>query len=135
MRSPLIAWGPGLISKERRGTTNTTSVFAAIDLVPSLLELAGVAAPAGVVFDGENLADTLVGKADVHGSDASLLLGDHPTERTSPTSRTCPTWPFAKPTGSCSATTAAKTLDYITWTPIRRNQKTSPTRIQNGHNI
>jgi uncharacterized sulfatase len=62
-RSPLIAWGPGLIEKEKAGTQNESSVFAAFDLVPSLLAIAGVAAPGDVAFDGENLAPILLGRS------------------------------------------------------------------------
>lgn len=61
IRSPLVVWGPGLIPAEQRGTHNETSVFAAFDLVPSLLALANVTPP-DVKFDGENVAATLVGK-------------------------------------------------------------------------
>ncbi|MFO7906671.1 MAG: sulfatase-like hydrolase/transferase [Planctomycetota bacterium] len=63
IRSPLVVWGPGLVAEEAIGTRNRTSVFSAIDLVPSLLELAGADKPAGVTFDGEPLLDTLLGKA------------------------------------------------------------------------
>ena len=62
IRSPLIAWGPGLINEESVGTFNRESVFAAIDLAPSLLQLVGAdSKDAG--FDGETLADVLVGKS------------------------------------------------------------------------
>ncbi|MHC4995496.1 MAG: sulfatase-like hydrolase/transferase [Planctomycetota bacterium] len=64
VRSPLIAWGPGLIDVSRAGTINKDSVFAAFDLPPTLLAIAGVDAPADVRFDGESLADTLLGKSD-----------------------------------------------------------------------
>ncbi|QDU08374.1 sulfatase [Gimesia aquarii] len=63
IRSPLIVWGPGWIPKEQQGTLNKSSVFAAIDLVPSLLHLAGVSVLEEVIFDGENLAETLIGKS------------------------------------------------------------------------
>jgi uncharacterized sulfatase len=59
----LIVWGPGII-QNKVGTANTTSFFAAIDLVPSLLKLAGVPKPADVEFDGEALPDVLVGVSD-----------------------------------------------------------------------
>lgn len=62
VRSPLVVWGPGLMAREKAGTFNETSVFAAFDLVPSLLALAGATVPPGVTFDGENLADTLLGR-------------------------------------------------------------------------
>jgi uncharacterized sulfatase len=64
IRSPLVVWGPGFIPAAKTGRRNEQSVFSAIDLVPSLLALAKVAAPANVAFDGENMAETLVGKSD-----------------------------------------------------------------------
>lgn len=63
IRSPLIVWGPGIIAKDAAGKRNKTSVFAAIDLVPSLLALAAIQAPEGVSYDGEVLLDTLLGKS------------------------------------------------------------------------
>ena len=62
-RSPLIAWGPGLIAKDKAGTHNGASVFSAFDLVPSALAIAGVTVPAEVKFDGENLASVLLGQS------------------------------------------------------------------------
>jgi arylsulfatase A-like enzyme len=62
-RSPLVVWGPGLVAKDKAGTKNATSVFAAFDLAPSLLALANVTKPADVKFDGENLAPVLLGKS------------------------------------------------------------------------
>lgn len=63
VRSPLIAWGPGLIDADKAGSVNRTSVFAAIDLVPTLLALSGVAVPTDVHFDGEALPDVLLGNS------------------------------------------------------------------------
>lgn len=63
LRSPLIVWGPGLIESSQQGTINSSSVFSAIDLVPSLLHLCGIPAPTNSHFDGENIADTLTGKS------------------------------------------------------------------------
>lgn len=62
IRSPLIVWGPGVVEKRAAGTRNKTSVFAAIDLVPSLLKLTGGEPPAGVTYDGEELLGTLLGR-------------------------------------------------------------------------
>jgi len=62
IRSPLVVWGPGLMASEAVGTPNKTSVLAAIDLVPSLLSLAGAKPPPGPPYDGENVIDTLLGK-------------------------------------------------------------------------
>ncbi|MEM9479096.1 MAG: sulfatase-like hydrolase/transferase [Verrucomicrobiota bacterium] len=63
VRSSLVAWAPGLMPKEAQGMRNKESVFSAIDLVPSLLEITGVAAPNGVSYDGEVLSETLLGKS------------------------------------------------------------------------
>jgi uncharacterized sulfatase len=83
IRSPLVVWGPGLIARERRGTHNETSVFAAFDLVPTLLALASVAPPAGVSFDGEALAGTLIGESTT--SRAAPIFWQRPPDRkTSP---------------------------------------------------
>ncbi|MCA8989461.1 MAG: sulfatase-like hydrolase/transferase, partial [Planctomycetaceae bacterium] len=61
VRSPLIAWGPGLIDEQKRGTVNQNSVFAAMDLVPSLLTITGTPQPEGVQFDGQDLSKVLLG--------------------------------------------------------------------------
>lgn len=63
-RSPLIVWGPGLIDKAKAGRVNTQSVFAAFDLAPSLLAIAGIEA-GEMTFDGENIAPALLGQNDV----------------------------------------------------------------------
>ena len=64
IRSPLVVWGPGFVAKNKIGTTNTSSFLAAIDLAPSLLEIAGVSKPAGVEFDGQPLSDVLLGRSE-----------------------------------------------------------------------
>jgi uncharacterized sulfatase len=66
-RSPLIAWGPGLIDKDKAGTVNTTSIFAAFDLAPSLLSIAKIEAR-DIAFDGENIAPALLGQNEVSRS-------------------------------------------------------------------
>lgn len=63
VRSPLIAWGPGMLADGSAGTTNEASVFCALDVNRSLYAVAGIEPPAGVTLDGENLAATLLGKA------------------------------------------------------------------------
>lgn len=64
IRSPLVVWGPGLIAKNAEGVRNRKSVFAAIDLVPSLLSLARAKGPADARYDGEDLLETLLGKSE-----------------------------------------------------------------------
>ena len=65
IRSPLIAWGPGLLNKEATGKWNRKSVFAAIDLAPTLLTMAGVDGVSDVGFDGESLPSVLTGKTEI----------------------------------------------------------------------
>lgn len=60
IRSPLVVWGPRFTAKA--GHHDETSVFAAFDLAPSLLRFTKSAAPAGVVFDGEDVLDALLGR-------------------------------------------------------------------------
>jgi len=64
VRSSLIAWGPGLIPADKAGKVNGKSVFSAVDLVPTMLDLAGVPHPKGVQYDGESLPDVLLGMSD-----------------------------------------------------------------------
>jgi len=64
IRSPLVAWAPGLMNKESAGPVNKTSVFSAMDLVPSLAELCKVPLPEKVNFDGEQLTDVLLGNSE-----------------------------------------------------------------------
>jgi arylsulfatase A-like enzyme len=63
IRSPLIVWGPGFIDRDRAGGVNNTSVLAAIDLPPTLLQLANVPPPEGTTFDGVSLPDVLLGRS------------------------------------------------------------------------
>jgi len=79
IRSPLVAWGPGLIAKEKAGTKNDASVFSAFDLVPSLLAIAGVSRPPEAGFDGENVAPVLTGKSTA--SRGALLFWRRPPDR------------------------------------------------------
>ena len=58
VRSSLVAWGPGLI--KRKNHVDRESVFSAIDLVPTLLDITGTPWPKGVTFDGESLCGTLL---------------------------------------------------------------------------
>lgn len=62
IRSPLIVWGPGLLKSSVRGSTDETSVFAAFDLVPSLLMIADAAKPEKVIFDGNDISAALLGE-------------------------------------------------------------------------
>jgi uncharacterized sulfatase len=65
IRSPLIVWGDGFIKPELRGKKNNKAVFQSIDLVPSLLKIAGLnddVKASKTVFDGEDFSDILLGQ-------------------------------------------------------------------------
>ena len=62
-RSSLVAWAPGLMPRQALGSRNKDSVFAAIDLAPSLLKLTGAKPPANADYDGEDVLATLLGKS------------------------------------------------------------------------
>jgi uncharacterized sulfatase len=82
IRSPLIVWGPGFIEAGKAGQRNDTSVFAAFDLVPSLLSLCDVPAPANVKFDGENIRATLTGGSTASRQDP--IFWRRPPDRPGP---------------------------------------------------
>ncbi len=63
IRSSLVVWGPGFIKENAKGTRNKTSVFSAIDLVPSLLEFTDTKGPENADFDGENSISTILGES------------------------------------------------------------------------
>ncbi len=62
IRSPLIAWAPGWMEPSKAGSANDASIFAAFDLAPSLLKLAGAESTAEL--DGQDVSATLLGKSD-----------------------------------------------------------------------
>ncbi len=64
IRSPLIVWGPGLVAEAAAGTANTTAVLSAIDINRSLYALTDTPVPPGHTLDGENLIETLLGRAE-----------------------------------------------------------------------
>lgn len=64
IRSPLIVWGPGLVDEAVAGKVNDTAIFSAIDLNRSLYALTGTDLPEGQELDGENVVDTILGKAE-----------------------------------------------------------------------
>jgi arylsulfatase A-like enzyme len=64
-----------------QGTINKKSIFSAIDLVPTLLEITGTKAPNNANFDGESLPDVLLGKSNL--SRKQDLLFRRPPDRDS----------------------------------------------------
>lgn len=79
IRSSLVAWAPGLMPDAAKGTRNKESVFSAIDLVPSLLEITGVKVDDSTDFDGESLGPVLLGTEK--GSRKAPLYFRRPPDR------------------------------------------------------
>ncbi len=100
IRSPLVVWGPGLIPAEKQGAQNETSVFAAFDLVPSLLKIAQVEAPNTVRFDGEDVSAVLIGKGTASRS-APIFWRRPPDRKNSPPGLPEPQPDLAVRVGNC----------------------------------
>jgi len=81
VRSPLIAWGPGVLANGVEGRWNRDSVFSAMDLVPSLVRLSGAKPNEGVEYDGEDVLDTLIGRSE--SSREAPLFFSRPPDRKS----------------------------------------------------
>jgi arylsulfatase A-like enzyme len=79
IRSPLIVWGPKWVDAAKAGAVNDSSVFAAFDLAPSLLKIAGVDATAEAGFDGEDVSGTLLGTTE--GSRKAPIFWRRPPDR------------------------------------------------------
>ena len=62
VREPLIVWGPGLLAKSAVGTTNSKTVVAGVDFLPSILAVAGSKPAPGQLLDGQDLSASLLGK-------------------------------------------------------------------------
>ena len=62
VRSPLIVWGPGLLTGSVAGTTNNSSILCALDINRSLYHIAGTQPAEDALLDGEDLASTLLGQ-------------------------------------------------------------------------
>lgn len=64
IRSSLVAWAPTLMNEDALGTINQDSIFSAIDLVPTLLEICQASPAPNTTLDGEPLPDTLLGESN-----------------------------------------------------------------------
>lgn len=82
VRSPLIAWGPGLIAPGASGTVNTTAVLCAMDLNRSLYAITGTPLPEGPRLDGEDVSSVLLGR-EGHGRVAPIFWR-RPPDRAGP---------------------------------------------------
>jgi arylsulfatase A-like enzyme len=79
IRSSMVVWGPGFMDEKVKGSRNKTSVFAAIDLVPSILKFTKTNIPGGADYDGEILIKTLLGNSS--GSRQAPIYFSRPPDR------------------------------------------------------
>jgi arylsulfatase A-like enzyme len=63
IREPFIVWAPGFMKPSVFGTTNRSTVVAAVDFFPTIAKLASTAMPARESFDGEDLSNALLGRS------------------------------------------------------------------------
>jgi uncharacterized sulfatase len=67
-REPFIAWWPAVIPEKLRGTKNTKTVMAGIDLPLTFMKVAGAKPDKNVHYDGENMLEAISGKAQIKRS-------------------------------------------------------------------
>lgn len=82
VRGPLIVWGPGYVPARQRGMRNDKTVLSTVDLVASLLRLAGVNSALTGNLDGVDLSAALVGKGA--GTRNRPLFWKRPPDRPGP---------------------------------------------------
>ncbi|WP_337176094.1 sulfatase-like hydrolase/transferase [Paludisphaera sp.] len=76
VRSPFIAWGPGIVPA---GVTNTATVLSAVDLFPTLCSLAAAPLPPGYQPDGEDMLAALRGEKPRRSKPLLWEYGRNPT--------------------------------------------------------
>ncbi len=79
IRSPLIVWCPSEINGEKAGSTNSESVFSAMDVARSMVDMAEKNLPAEAKMDGEVLTSVLFGR-DI-GSRQAPIFWRRPPDR------------------------------------------------------
>ncbi|MFP5380600.1 MAG: sulfatase-like hydrolase/transferase, partial [Vicinamibacteria bacterium] len=88
IRVPMLAWGPGLV----RPGSRLDRMVMNMDVMPTVLELAGVRAPADHVVDGRSFLPLLRARACPGGTRCSMSTTGSGTSRRRPrSSRSVPT--------------------------------------------
>ena len=112
VRSSLVAWGPGLVKAKNR--VNRKSVFSAIDLVPTLLDITGTLHVKGTKYDGESLQNVLLGRVNASRNAPSSSVALPIVIRITVT-KIFPISLCVMANGNSSANTTAPSLSYTTW--------------------
>ena len=63
IREPFIVWAPGFMTRDRQGSVNRKTVLSGVDLLPSVLALAGIERPGAINLDGTDLSAAFTGQA------------------------------------------------------------------------
>lgn len=81
IRSSLIVWGANFIQEQAKGSRNKSSVFSAIDLMPSILEFTGVLPTNQQISDGQSMIETIIGESQ--SSRSEPIFWSRPPDRKS----------------------------------------------------
>src|SRR5204863_8016192 len=82
IRESRSVWGPGLVEKSAVGTTNSETIIAGVDYLPSVLTIAGQKPPQAELLDGQDLSQSLLGKERAHRTKPLFWL--RPPDRPGP---------------------------------------------------
>ena len=63
IREPFIVWWPGRIPADLNGTVNEKTVMAAVDLMPTFLQVAGIKSRSDISNDGIDMSEAITGQA------------------------------------------------------------------------
>lgn len=62
IKEPFILWWPNVIPKDKKGSINTTTVVAGVDLLPTLVSIAGGTVENNYDLDGVDMSEVFAGK-------------------------------------------------------------------------
>lgn len=74
VRSPLIVWGPGFMKEDIVGSRNNSSVFSAIDLAPTLIQMANITPKSDIAYDGKAILDIFLGETQRSRSEPIFFI-------------------------------------------------------------
>jgi arylsulfatase A-like enzyme len=76
IRVPFIAWWPGKIAA---GQVNQETVLSNLDMFPTLLHIAEIKSPAGLLLDGEDMSGAFLGKNPIRATPLFYEYGRNKT--------------------------------------------------------
>ena len=97
-----------------KNRVNRKSVFSAIDLLPTLLDITGTPHAKGAKYDGESLQNVLLGKGNASRK-APIFFRRPPDRDSYYGDKDLPISLCVMANGNSSANTTAPSLSYTTW--------------------